>query len=122
MPLPVMPSAYGLEAMERSNFVERFSAIGLETELSRTPKIDRARRNVLKAASLVGAFLATSALHSQASAAPGNNGNGNGGCGVGQQTNGCGGNGNSGNSGGNCFARGTLVRTREGYRPSKPWQ
>ena len=35
----------------------------------------------------------------------------------GQQTNGCGGNGNNGNSGGNCFARGTLIRTREGYRP-----
>ena len=84
--------------------------------MSRTAKIDRARRNTLKAASLVGAFLATSALHSQASAAPGNNGNGNGGCGVGQQTNGCGGNGNNGNSGGNCFARGTLIRTREGYR------
>jgi hypothetical protein len=84
--------------------------------MSRTAKIDRARRNTLKAASLVGAFLATSALHSQASAAPGNNGNGNGGCGVGQQTNGCGGNGNNGNSGGNCFALGTLIRTREGYR------
>ncbi|GEP61586.1 Hint domain-containing protein [Reyranella soli] len=81
--------------------------------MSRTPKIDRARRNALKAATLVGAVVAAGALSWQASATPGNNGNGNGGCGVGQRTNGCGG---SGNSGGNCFARGTLVRTREGYR------
>jgi hypothetical protein len=60
---------------------------------------------------MVSAFLATSALPRQASAVPGNKGNGKGGCGKGQQTNGCGG------SGGFCFARGTLVRTREGYRP-----
>ena len=93
--------------------------------MSRAPKIDRARRNALKAASLVGAFLATAALHRQASAAPGGNGNGG--------TNGNGGNGNGGNNGnggtatatptattkygGNCFARGTQIRTREGYRP-----
>jgi hypothetical protein len=71
-------------------------------------KVDRARRNALKAASLVGAFLATSALHGQATAAPGGNGNGNNGNG----------NGNGGNNqGGNCFARGTQIRTREGYRP-----
>jgi len=70
-------------------------------------KVDRARRNALKAASLVGAFLATSALHGQATAAPGGNGNGNNGNG-----NGTGGN----NQGGNCFARGTQIRTREGYR------
>lgn len=76
--------------------------------MKRTPKIDRARRNALKAAALVSAFLATSALHEQATAAPGNNGKGKGGCGVGQQTNGC---------GGSCFARGTLVQTRAGYRP-----
>jgi Hint domain len=75
--------------------------------MSRTP-INRARRNALKAATLVSAFLATSALHWQASAAPGNNGNGKGGCGVGQQTNGC---------GGLCFARGTQIRTRDGDRP-----
>jgi hypothetical protein len=76
-------------------------------------KIDRARRNALKAGSLaLGALLAASALPRQASAGnPGNNGNGNGGCGKGQQTNGC------GDSGGNCFSMGTLVRTREGYRP-----
>ncbi len=70
-------------------------------------KVDRARRNALKAASLVGAFLATSALYGQATAAPGGNGNGNNGNG----------NGNGGNNqGGNCFARGTQIRTREGYR------
>ena len=71
-------------------------------------KVDRARRNALKAASLVGAFLATSALYGQATAAPGGNGNGNNGNG----------NGNGGNNqGGNCFARGTQIRTRDGYRP-----
>ena len=76
-------------------------------------KIDRARRNALKAGSLaLGALLAAGALPRQASAGnPGNNGDGNGGCGKGQQTNGC------GDSGGNCFSMGTLVRTREGYRP-----
>ncbi|WP_178133800.1 Hint domain-containing protein [Vineibacter terrae] len=77
----------------------------------RSAKADRARRNALKSAMLVSAFLVTSALHRQASADPGNNGNGKGGCGKGQQTNGCGGNG------GHCFAQGTLVRTREGHRP-----
>ena len=84
--------------------------------MSRTPKIDRARRNALKAASLVlGAFLATGALHRQASAAPGGNGNGNGNGGT--NGNGGNGNGNGNNQGGNCFARGTQIRTREGYRP-----
>ncbi|GEP59487.1 Hint domain-containing protein [Reyranella soli] len=79
-----------------------------------TPKIDRARRNTLKAASLIlGTVLATGALHSVASAAPGGNGNGNGNGG----TNGNGGNGNGNNQGGSCFARGTLIRTRDGYRP-----
>ena len=81
--------------------------------MPKTNRIDRARRNTLKAAGLVvGAAFTAGALHGKALAAPGgtgngNNGNGNGGCGVGQQTNGC----------GSCFARGTLVRTREGYRP-----
>ena len=79
--------------------------------MSRTPKIDRARRNALKAASLVlGALLATGASHKRASAAQGDQrqrpimaatpilaaANGR---------------------GGNCFARGTQIRTREGYRP-----
>ena len=81
-------------------------------------------------------FLAASALHLGASAAPGGNGNGNGNGGVngnGGNSNGNGngnayGNGNGGNrNGGNgngfgnnrgsCFARGTQIRTREGYRP-----
>ena len=74
----------------------------------------------------MGAFLATAALHGQASAAPGGNGNGNGNGGTngnGGNSNGngngnaYGNNGNNGNSGGSCFARGTLIRTREGYRP-----
>ena len=81
----------------------------------RGAKVNRARRNALKAAMLVSAFLATSAVLRQASAVPGNNGNGKGGCGKGQQTNGCGGNG------GHCFAQGTLIRTREGYRPIRQW-
>ena len=73
----------------------------MEGGLSKIQKIDRARRNTLKAASLVlGAVVATGALHKLASAAPGGNGNGTGG----------------NNQGGNCFARGTQIRTREGYR------
>lgn len=79
--------------------------------MSRPPQVDRARRNALRAATLVIAFLATSALPRQASAVPGNNGKGKGGCGKGQQTNGCGGNVP------HCFARGTLIPTREGYQP-----
>jgi hypothetical protein len=87
--------------------------------MSRTSSIDRARRNALKAASLVlGAVLATSGLHNVASAAPGGNGNGNGGTNGNGGNSSSNGNGNSwGNQGGNCFARGTLVRTREGYQP-----
>ena len=51
----------------------------MEGGLSKIQKIDRARRNTLKAASLVlGAVVATGALHKLASAAPGGNGNGNG--------------------------------------------
>src|SRR5882672_7913285 len=88
----------------------------MEAGLSRIQKIDRARRNTLKAASLVlGAVVATGALHKLASAAPGGNGNGNNGNGNGNNGNG---NGNGGNNqGGNCFARDTQIRTREGYRP-----
>jgi hypothetical protein len=82
--------------------------------LGRTPKINRARRHALKAGGLVlGAVVAASIPHKQAAAQsqsledlirgilgglfPGHN-PGSGG-------------------GGNCFARGTLIRTREGYRP-----
>jgi Hint domain len=74
--------------------------------MSRTPKMDRARRNALKATTLVlSAVLASGAWRKQASAqarpvpapspvptpVP--------------------------RPGGNCFARGTQIRTREGYRP-----
>jgi len=78
-----------------------------------SPKIDRARRNALKAAGLVvGAVLTTSLPHKQASAEtrsirdliqgiwdslPGRN------------------LGPSG--GGSCFVKGTQIQTREGYRP-----
>jgi hypothetical protein len=90
----------------------------MEGGLTGIQKIDRARRNALKAASLVlGAVVATGALHKLASAAPGGNGNGNGNGGSnGNGGNGNGGNGN-GNSGGSCFVRGTQIRTRDGYRP-----
>jgi len=78
-----------------------------------TPKIDRARRNAVKATSLVlGAILATGALHKQASAGGNNNNQGGGG-----NNNNQGGGGNNNNQGGSCFARGTLIRTRKGYRP-----
>jgi hypothetical protein len=88
----------------------------MEGGMSGSPSIDRACRNALKAGGLiVGAILASGAVHNLASAAPGGNGNGNGG------TNGNGGNsgGNpgNGNNGGNCFARGTQILTSEGYRP-----
>jgi hypothetical protein len=85
--------------------------VHMEGELIRRHMIYRARRNMLKAASLIlGAVLATGGLHNLASAAPGGNGKGNGNGGA---------NGNGGNSdhSGNCFARGTQVRTRKGYRP-----
>ena len=87
----------------------------MEGGLSKIQKIDRARRNTLKAASLVfGAVVATGALHKLASAAPGNNGNnGNNGNRGNNGNNGNGGN----NQGGNCFARGAQIRTRESYRP-----
>jgi Hint domain len=78
----------------------------LEGGLNRTQKIDRARRNALKAASLVGAFLATAALHKQASARQGGNNQGQNGNNQGQN-----------GQGGRCFARGTQILTRQGYRP-----
>jgi hypothetical protein len=60
----------------------------------------------------------TGALHKLASAAPGGNGNGNGNGGTNGNGGNSSGNGNAyGNQGGNCFARGTQIRTREGYRP-----
>jgi hypothetical protein len=81
-------------------------------------KIDRARRNALKAGGLlVGAFLVTCGVHKGASAAPGGDGNGNGN----GRINGNGGNSDGkpgvGNAGRHCFARGTQILTREGYRP-----
>lgn len=87
----------------------------MEGGLSKIQKIDRARRNTLKAAGLVfGGVVAMGALHKLASAAPGGNGNhGNGNNG----NHGNGNNGNGNNQGSSCFARGTQIRTREGYRP-----
>ena len=88
--------------------------------MGRTPKIDRVRRNALKAAGLaLGTILATGVPHKQASAQsqsvrdfirdllrdllPGRNPRPGGNPGPG--------------GGGSCFARGTQVLTREGYRP-----
>lgn len=85
-----------------------------------TSKIDRARRNALKGATLVGAFLTISVLHRSVSAAPGGNGNGNGNGGANGNGGNSNGNGNGnawGNNAGNCFVRGTQVLTRDGYRP-----
>jgi hypothetical protein len=105
---------------------EVFSINFLEVDMTRTPKIDRARRNALKAAGLVfGTMLATGVTHKQASAQSvvdrvdsnsigdilrdifrdifGRNKPGTG--------------TPSPSTGGHCFARGTQVRTREGYRP-----
>ena len=80
--------------------------------MSRTPKIDRARRNALKATTLVlGAILATGALHKQASAAkrqPAYAATNRGHYNRPRPRSG---------RGGRCFARGTQIRTRDGYRP-----
>ena len=86
-------------------------------------KFIRARRNALKAATLMGAFLATSCLPDQAPSQGNNNWNNsnNGSRNSGRSDS----NGNSGssagnangNSGGYCFARGTQIRTRDGERP-----
>ena len=84
----------------------------------RIPKIDRARRNALKAATLMGAFLLTSCLPEQTPGRGGNSGNsGDSGQNGNSGSNGQYGNsGQSGNTGGLCFARGTLVRMRDGHR------
>ena len=87
-------------------------------------KFIRARRNVLKAATLMGAFLATSCLPDQAPSQGNNNGNnsnnGSRNSGRSDSNGNSASNGNSGqngNTGGRCFARGTQIRTRERYRP-----
>jgi hypothetical protein len=93
-----------LEAAQRPNFGKSCYAFSWSRN-EQNSKIDRARRNALKAGSLIaGAILASGAVHNRASAAPGGNGNGNG-------------NGGSNGNGGNCFARGTQILTSEGYRP-----
>jgi hypothetical protein len=88
-------------------------------------KFVRSRRNALKAATLMGAFLSTSCLPEQAPGRGDNSGSnrnsGQSGNSVGNGQNGTSGqNGNSGqnsNSGGLCFAQGTRIKTRDGYRP-----
>lgn len=91
---------------------EAWKDTDLGTIMSKTGKVDRARRNALRAASLaLGGLLASAVPHRKAAATPGNgnqNGNGNGG------------NGNHygwGGGGGACFLRGTRILTRDGYRP-----
>ena len=91
-------------------------------------KFVRSRRNALKAATLMGAFLSTSCLPEQAPGRGDNSDNrgsnrnsGQSGNSVGNGQNGTSGqNGNSvqnGNSGGLCFAQGTRIKTRDEYRP-----
>jgi hypothetical protein len=89
----------------------------VEVRVSRTPKIDRARRNALKAAGLVlGAVLAAGIPHKQAAAQSQPVGNildlfldllG------GKKP----GTGGKSGKGGSCFAQGSQILTREGYRP-----
>jgi hypothetical protein len=81
---------------------------GFGVKMSKAVKINRSRRNALKAASItLGAALASVVPRRKASADPGNgnrNGNGNGG------------NGNH-YGWGSCFLRGTRILTGDGYRP-----
>jgi hypothetical protein len=85
-------------------------------------KLVRARRNALKAATLMGAFLSTSCLPEQAPGRGDNSDNsgsnrnsGQSGNSVGNGQNGT--RGQNGNSGGLCFAQGTRIKMRDGYRP-----
>ena len=117
MPCHLMRLPRDLKAMHQSHFAKCYDVVTWRQDLGKILKIDRARRNALKATTLVvGALLATSGLM-QASAAPGGNGNGNGNGGTNGNGGNSNGNANGNNQGGSCFARGTLVRTREGYRP-----
>lgn len=85
------------------------------------PRIDRARRNALKAGGLLLSALAgAGAASTGAWAQNRGNGNGNGNGNTNGNGNGNGNNGNgngNGGSGGSCFARGTRILTRDGYRP-----
>jgi hypothetical protein len=109
----------------RSAQASRSYSYCIEVNVNRTAKVDRARRNALKAAGLiVGAALATglSGREAAAQSRPASidsfldrlrdlirdllHGQHHGGDGSSTTAN-----------GGNCFARGTQVRTREGYRP-----
>ena len=86
----------------------------MEGGLTGIQRIDRARRNALKAASLVlGAVVATGALHKLASAAPGGNGNGNG-------NGGSNGNGNGNGNGNNGRGRNRTPGTPRGPRVMHP--
>jgi hypothetical protein len=82
-------------------------------------KFVRSRRNALKAATLMGAFLSTSCLPEQAPGRGDNSGSnrnsGQSGNSVGNGQNGT--RGQNGNSGGLCFAQGTRIKMRDGYRP-----
>ncbi|MDE2465806.1 MAG: Hint domain-containing protein [Alphaproteobacteria bacterium] len=89
-------------------------------------KINRCRRNLLKAAGIAGAVLVSSVALATPAAARGNNGGGGGdggggdGGGGGQWWSGGGGDGGGGGGDGGgdggCFLRGTNVRTADGYR------
>ena len=79
--------------------------------MTRSSKIDRARRNALKGAGLVGAFLTASMLPSRASASSMDDLRR-----LLEELR------NRNSRGGRCFVRGTQVRTRVGYRPIETLQ
>jgi hypothetical protein len=126
---------YGREAVQRSSIAELCGVCRVELYVNRPPKIDLARRNALKAAGLVfGTILATGVPHKQASAqSQAVRGGGSGvfdtigdiicdifcskSSGTFRGNNSGTGGASSPGTGGYCFARGTQIRTRGGYRP-----
>src|SRR5258708_1680083 len=72
--------------------------------MAKDPKIDRARRSLLKAVGVIAAAVAATALHRRSATAQGNSGGHGDGDGHGQGHK-------------SCFLRGTRIRTADGYRP-----
>jgi hypothetical protein len=86
--------------------------------MSEDMKIDRCRRNLLKAAGIAGAVLVSSVAMTSPALAD-NHGGGNGGGGQWWSGGGGGDGGDGGDGGGDggCFLLGSRIRTPEGYRP-----
>jgi hypothetical protein len=96
--------------MQRLNSIKSYGGVGMEVEMRSASKIDRTRRNALRAGSLVlGALLATGFPHKRASA------NSDPQPDHGRDSDP--GRGHDPGRGGLCFARGTQIRTRDGERP-----